>query len=164
MSHMQKKKKVLGSVNEKPPSQEIKEPPKKKPQDNMHNQAVVSYALASDKVLQVDLFVRSHAANVLFEGDDEGTSVASLVLESLAKCAPDIRAELASSILLVGGASMLPGFKTRLLNEISHLIQVSSPYSSLQGLQQSFGFVESMFGPNYLGWLGVQLLVLLIQV
>jgi len=120
----------------------------------MHNQAVVSYALAPDKVLQIDLFVRSRAANVLFEGDDEGTSVASLVLDSLAKCAPDIRAELASSILLVGGASMLPGFKKRLLNEISHLIQVSPPYSGLRGLQQSFQFVESMFGPNYLGWLG----------
>jgi len=144
------------STKEKPVQQETKKLPQKKSslQDNRHNQSIVSYALESDKVLQVDLFVRSQSTNILFEGDDEGTSVASLVLDSLIKCAPDIRAELASSILLVGGASMIPGFKKRLINEISHLIQVSPSYEALKGLQQSFRFVESMFGPNYLGWLG----------
>jgi hypothetical protein len=112
------------------------------------------YALSADSVVEIDSNVRSQAANVLFEGDDEGTSIASLLLDSLNKCAPDTRAELCANMLLTGGGSLLPGFKSRFRREVVQKIEQEEAYSSLRGLKNSFGFVDSMFPANYLGWLG----------
>lgn len=45
----------------------------------------------------------SLGTKVLFEGDEEGASLGTLILDSLQHCAVDTRCVLAQNILLVGG-------------------------------------------------------------
>lgn len=64
-------------------------------------------------------WIRERAAEVLFEGGDiDERSVVELILDSLLKVPVDLRKTLASSILVVGGTAMLPGFIQRLQAEI----------------------------------------------
>jgi len=64
-------------------------------------------------------WIRERAAEVLFEGGDfDESSVAEVILESLLKVPVDLRKTMASSILVVGGTSMLPGFIPRLHAEL----------------------------------------------
>ncbi|KAK2460960.1 hypothetical protein APHAL10511_007430 [Amanita phalloides] len=64
-------------------------------------------------------WVRERAAEVLFEGGDiDESSVAEVILESLLKVPVDLRKTMASSILVVGGTAMLPGFIMRLQTEM----------------------------------------------
>ncbi|KAG6916054.1 hypothetical protein DXG01_008627 [Tephrocybe rancida] len=68
-------------------------------------------------------WIRERAAEVLFEGGDvDEASVAEVVLDALLKVPVDLRKTLASSILLSGGTSMLPGFIPRLHAEIIHAL------------------------------------------
>ncbi|KAF7795277.1 hypothetical protein EIP86_006430 [Pleurotus ostreatoroseus] len=80
--------------------------------------------------LLVPGWVRERAAEVLFEGGDvDESSVAEVILDSLLKVPVDLRKTLASSILVVGGTPMLPGFIPRLHAEI---IRAISPPSMSQ--------------------------------
>ncbi|KAJ7227373.1 fungal-specific actin related protein [Mycena pura] len=64
-------------------------------------------------------WVRERSAEVLFEGGDvDECSVAEVILDTLLKVPLDLRKTLASSILMVGGTSMLPGFIPRLQQEL----------------------------------------------
>ncbi|KAI5122924.1 hypothetical protein M0805_007602 [Coniferiporia weirii] len=73
--------------------------------------------------LHIPGWVRERAAEVLFEGGDvdEG-SVAEVLLDALLRVPVDLRRTLASSILVVGGTAMLPGFIPRLQNELVRLL------------------------------------------
>ncbi|KAG6828624.1 hypothetical protein H0H92_007269 [Tricholoma furcatifolium] len=76
-------------------------------------------------------WIRERAAEVLFEGGDvDEASVAEVVLDSLLKVPVDLRKTLASSILVIGGTAMLPGFIPRLHAEIIRAL--SSPPTSRQ--------------------------------
>ncbi|KAH7868394.1 fungal-specific actin related protein [Lentinula edodes] len=68
-------------------------------------------------------WIRERTAEVLFEGGDvdEG-SLAEIILDALLKVPVDLRKTLASSILIVGGTSMLPGFIPRLHVELLRAI------------------------------------------
>ncbi|KIK55142.1 hypothetical protein GYMLUDRAFT_176167 [Collybiopsis luxurians FD-317 M1] len=70
-------------------------------------------------------WIRERTAEVLFEGGDvdEG-SLAEIILDALLKVPVDLRKTLASSILVVGGTSMLPGFIPRLQAEILRAISL----------------------------------------
>ncbi|KDQ16509.1 hypothetical protein BOTBODRAFT_30843 [Botryobasidium botryosum FD-172 SS1] len=50
---------------------------------------------------------------LLFEGGDVGKSVAEVILDALLKVPVDLRKDFVSSILVVGGTAMLPGFIPR---------------------------------------------------
>ncbi|KAJ6531966.1 actin-domain-containing protein [Mycena capillaripes] len=64
-------------------------------------------------------WVRERTAEVLFEGGDvDESSTAEVILDSLLKVPVDLRKTLASSILVVGGTAMLPGFIPRLQHEL----------------------------------------------
>ncbi|KAG8748259.1 hypothetical protein FRC10_007649 [Ceratobasidium sp. 414] len=72
-------------------------------------------------------WIRERAAEVLFTGGDvDERSIAEAVLDSLRKVPVDLRKELISSILVVGGTSMLPGFIPRLHAEIQALLSPST--------------------------------------
>ncbi|KII85085.1 hypothetical protein PLICRDRAFT_116486 [Plicaturopsis crispa FD-325 SS-3] len=76
-------------------------------------------------------WIRERAAEVLFEGGDvDESSVAEVILDALLKVPVDLRKILASSILVVGGTSMLPGFIPRLHAEI--LRAIAPPLSTRQ--------------------------------
>jgi len=115
--------------------------------------SAIVYPIDKESSLDVNLFVRSEAANLLFDGDEESFSIPSLVLESLKKCSEDVRFELARNLLLVGGLTMLPGFQFRLLYELERLVQTPM-YSELKGLQSHFGFIFHQFAANTLCWVG----------
>jgi actin, other eukaryote len=63
---------------------------------------------------------RSRCAEVLFghPSTPDGLDVVSIVLEAIAKCDADIRVQLASNIVCVGGTARLPGFAERLEAEL----------------------------------------------
>lgn len=64
-------------------------------------------------------WIRERAAEVLFEGGDvDESSLAEVILDALLKVPVDLRKTLASSILVVGGTAMLPGFIPRLHGEL----------------------------------------------
>eukprot|EP00051_Salpingoeca_urceolata_P028289 m.486088 g.486088 ORF g.486088 m.486088 type:complete len:555 (-) comp24179_c0_seq1:147-1811(-) len=73
--------------------------------------------------LELDHAVRVQAANVLFEDDDEDESIPVAVLKSLSKCPVDIRKQLISNVSVIGGSSMLPGFKQRLMEDLRDLLK-----------------------------------------
>ncbi|KAH8117931.1 actin-like ATPase domain-containing protein [Phellopilus nigrolimitatus] len=78
--------------------------------------------------LHIPGWVRERAAEVLFEGGDvdEG-SVAEVLLDALLRVPVDLRRTLASSILVVGGTPMLPGFIPRLQSELVRLLTRPPP-------------------------------------
>ncbi|KZT01408.1 actin-domain-containing protein [Laetiporus sulphureus 93-53] len=76
-------------------------------------------------------WIRERAAEVLFEGGDvDESSVAEVILDSLLKVPIDLRKTLASSILVVGGTPMLPGFIPRLQAELVRAVSTPSPPAS----------------------------------
>ncbi|KAI0322262.1 actin-domain-containing protein [Amylostereum chailletii] len=75
-------------------------------------------------------WIRERGGEVLFEGGDvDESSLAETVLDALLKVPVDLRKALASSILVIGGTSMLPGFIPRLHSELLRAI-ASSPSSN----------------------------------
>jgi len=76
-------------------------------------------------------WIRERGAEVLFEGGDvDESSMAEVILDSLLKVPVDLRKTLASTILVVGGTPMLPGFIPRLHSELLRAIASSSPSTS----------------------------------
>ncbi|KDQ53185.1 hypothetical protein JAAARDRAFT_137512 [Jaapia argillacea MUCL 33604] len=64
-------------------------------------------------------WIRERGAEVLFEGGDvDESSVAEVILDALLKVPVDLRKTMSSSILVVGGTAMIPGFIQRLHAEI----------------------------------------------
>jgi len=75
-------------------------------------------------------WIRERSAEVLFEGGDvDESSTAEVILDSLLKVPVDLRKTLASSILIAGGTSMLPGFIPRLHAELLRAIAPPPPPS-----------------------------------
>ncbi|KAF5340901.1 hypothetical protein D9758_012166 [Tetrapyrgos nigripes] len=73
-------------------------------------------------------WIRERTAEVLFEGGDvDESSIAEIILDTLLKVPVDLRKTLASTILISGGTSMLPGFIPRLYSEIIRAIQPPPP-------------------------------------
>ncbi|TFK93695.1 actin-domain-containing protein [Polyporus arcularius HHB13444] len=76
-------------------------------------------------------WIRERAAEVLFEGGDvDESSVAEVILDTLLKVPVDLRKTLASSILVIGGTPMLPGFIPRLQAELTRAVSQTSNSSS----------------------------------
>ncbi|KAI0719416.1 actin-domain-containing protein [Cerioporus squamosus] len=76
-------------------------------------------------------WIRERAAEVLFEGGDvDESSVAEVILDTLLKVPVDLRKTLASSILVIGGTPMLPGFIPRLQAELTRAVSQTSNSTS----------------------------------
>ncbi|KAJ3844824.1 fungal-specific actin related protein [Lentinula raphanica] len=101
------------------------------PPASMANSSTLGYG-----TIIIPGWIRERTAEVLFEGGDidEG-SLAEIILDALLKVPVDLRKTLASSILIVGGTSMLPGFIPRLHVEL--LRAISPPPSSSQQTTKS---------------------------
>jgi len=70
---------------------------------------------------------------VLFEGGDvDESSIAEVILDSLLKVPIDLRKALVSSILIVGGTAMIPGFIPRLYHELYKVLTQESPQRQSQ--------------------------------
>ncbi|EGC32474.1 hypothetical protein DICPUDRAFT_155548 [Dictyostelium purpureum] len=89
---------------------------------------------------------------------EEG-NIASTILDCLVKCEHDQRKPLSHNILLLGGTTMIPGFKRKLVIELNKQIKDNKHYNDqVGGLIGHFDFVQHPFGNNYLAWLGGSIL------
>ncbi|KAK1222858.1 hypothetical protein PQX77_014280 [Marasmius sp. AFHP31] len=69
-------------------------------------------------------WIRERTVEILFEpGDVDEKSVAEVLLDALLKVPMDLRKTMASSILVLGGTAMIPGFISRLHTELLRAIQ-----------------------------------------
>ncbi|KAJ3219637.1 hypothetical protein HDU67_000125 [Dinochytrium kinnereticum] len=116
----------------------------------------VVWRLTTGERVNVPGWVRERAAEILFEGDDDGESVASIALDAIMRCPIDIRSEMIENIVLAGGTAMLPGFQPRLMEHMQHLLENSanSEYSKIKRLSIKVKFVKTVFMPNCLSWVG----------
>ena len=70
----------------------------------------------------------------------------------LPQCPIDMRKTLAENILVVGGTSIMPGFRHRLLSELHDLLTVA-PYNQSLALKK-FKFHSAPAKENFTAWLG----------
>ncbi|XP_038066561.1 actin-related protein 10-like isoform X1 [Patiria miniata] len=114
--------------------------------------AAVEYPLDGGKILTISGDIRETACEVLFDQDNEETSVATLILDSILKCPIDMRRTLASNLVTVGGTSMLQGFNHRLLAELRELLQ--KPRYKEELAVGKFKIHDPPSQANYTAWLG----------
>lgn len=112
-------------------------------------------------------WIRERAVEVLFEGDEDEPSIAQCILDALLKLQPDLRKPLISSMLFIGGTSLLPGFQSRIKQELLRIMRdpldyEKRRYGSLLGLHKSVKFIDNpeekgagrIFMNNVRGWIG----------
>ncbi|KAJ3109358.1 hypothetical protein HDU96_007246 [Phlyctochytrium bullatum] len=114
----------------------------------------VVWRMSGGERVTVPGWVRERAAEILFEGDDDGESVASVALDAILKCPIDIRTELCENIVLAGGTAMLPGFQARLMEHLVQLLENNPQYSRIKRLAAKVKFLKTVFMPNCLTWIG----------
>lgn len=112
----------------------------------------VDYPLDGEKILHVVGSIRDSVAEILFEQDNEETSVATLILDSLIQCPIDTRKQLAENLVVMGGTAMLPGFLHRLMAEIRYLVE-KPKYKEVLATK-TFKVHTPPAKPNYVAWLG----------
>ncbi|KAL5272090.1 hypothetical protein ACHWQZ_G000340 [Mnemiopsis leidyi] len=116
-----------------------------------HRASDMSYPMSDGYHLLVSGKIRERSVEVLYDGDGEDNSIATLVLDSLLKCPIDCRVELAGRILVIGGGSMLAGFDHRLKQELTALLE-HPRFSKLSAGKLKF------YKPNYfrntMSWTG----------
>eukprot|EP00116_Pleurobrachia_bachei_P008115 sb/3468377/ len=117
-----------------------------------HRAVDMTYPMSDGQHLVINGKIRERSVEVLFDGDGDGNSVATLILDALLKCPIDCRAELAENILIIGGGSMLPGLKHRIKEEILALVAFSR-FSALQGIK-TFKFYKPNYPANIMSWVG----------
>jgi actin-related protein 10 len=80
----------------------------------------VDYRMPSGATVKLDAKIRTGPINALFTGEGiEADSITHAVLTALKRCPVDTRMELAANIVLVGGTAMIPGFRSRLAQELA---------------------------------------------
>ncbi|XP_014274198.1 actin-related protein 10 [Halyomorpha halys] len=110
------------------------------------------YRLGGYSVLRIPGEVREATYEVVFERDNEQSSLANLILESILKCGIDTRRVLAENLVIVGGTSMAPGFKSRLITELRRLVKDNVYKSKLY--ISNFKVHVPLVKENIASWLG----------
>jgi len=115
---------------------------------------VIYYPLSKEKRLEFGNIIREDAMEVLFEGLGEDISISTSILDSLKKVKMDMRYKLIQSIVLVGGTTMIPGFISRVEQDINYHLANTRKYESLIGLLGFVKLVSVPFSRIILPWLG----------
>jgi actin-related protein 10 len=116
----------------------------------------VQFPIEGQKILTIPGTVRESACQVLFEMYGYEPNIPTLVLDALLKCPIDSRKMLAENLVIIGGTSMLPGFKNRLLRELQGLVQDVEPYKSSVHFS-TFKVHQTPCRENYVSWLGASI-------
>lgn len=72
---------------------------------------------------------------------------------------PENRGRVLQNIVLAGGSCMFAGFKVRLLNELSHLIQTCDEFEDLRVHAERVAIPDCVFAPNVAAWVGASLMM-----
>ncbi|RCI07074.1 hypothetical protein CU098_013960, partial [Rhizopus stolonifer] len=112
-------------------------------------------------------WIRERTVEVLFEGDEDESSIAQCILDALLKLQPDLRKPLISSMLFIGGTSLLPGLQSRMKQELLRIMRdpldyEKRKYGPLLRLHKSIKFIDNpeekgagrIFMNNVRGWIG----------
>ncbi|KAI8390352.1 hypothetical protein BD560DRAFT_319533 [Blakeslea trispora] len=112
-------------------------------------------------------WLRERTTEVLFEGDEDEPSIPHCILDSLLKLQSDLRKPLISSMLFIGGTSLLPGIQARMKQELLRIMRdpldyEKRKYGSLLRLHKSIEFIDNpeekgagrIFMNNVRGWVG----------
>jgi actin-related protein 10 len=102
--------------------------------------------------VRVPSAARIAPATVFFGGDEEGDTVASLMVGAVSKCPSDVRRAVLQNVVLVGGFASLAGIAGRLSNELDDALAVSPVLSSLRPEVRVAR--PSLCRPNTTGWVG----------
>ena len=116
-----------------------------------HMAPMITYPISGSQLLLVDGITREGSAELLWTIDGDCMSVASMLLDAIMASPVDTRKELAQSLLLVGGTTMMPGFKARLNQELKSLL-ASPKYENIK--ISTFKMFKPPAQPNYTAWLG----------
>lgn len=115
------------------------------------------FPLDSCSILHVPGWLRELACEVLFVNRvDSQLTLPRLILSTLAKAPVDLKRDLASNIVLIGGGFMLPGCKSRLADEIKSILENSNDPDEFDK-RLPFKKVAYHRPPaldNYTAWLG----------
>ena len=93
-------------------------------------------------------WIRGRFSEILFQNfnDIDNPSIPESLIKSLVKIPIDLRKQLSSNCLIIGGTSSLPGLKTRLKNEVKDLLFKSKfikrPLMDLSNLTDSFEIIN----------------------
>ncbi|KAK3730365.1 hypothetical protein QZH41_014846 [Actinostola sp. cb2023] len=112
----------------------------------------VDYPLDGGRILRIEGQIREQTFDILFDGDEEEKSIATVLLDSLILCPIDTRKKLAENIVLIGGTAMTPGFKHRLMQEIYILLQ--SPQYKDKLFIKTVKMHQTPVNANSTAWLG----------
>jgi len=116
-----------------------------------HLAPLVNYPMSGSQFLQVDGITREGSSELLWNLDNDYISVASMILDSILASPLDCRRQLSDSLVIIGGTSMMPGFKSRLNQELKSLL--SDPkYEKLS--ITGFKMYKPPGQPLYTAWLG----------
>ncbi|RIB08693.1 hypothetical protein C2G38_1982447 [Gigaspora rosea] len=111
--------------------------------------------------LIIPSWIRERCAEVLFEGDEDESSIVGCALECLLKTPMHLRRPLFSSILLIGGTTLLPNFQQRFAQEVLRALNKDRRFKPLSGLADHFEFLEDngkIFVANCRAWVGGSLI------
>ncbi|CAG8826991.1 27763_t:CDS:2, partial [Gigaspora margarita] len=113
--------------------------------------------------LIIPSWIRERCAEVLFEGDEDESSIVGCALECLLKTPMHLRRPLFSSILLIGGTTLLPNFQQRFAQEVLRALNKDRRFKPLSGLADHFEFLEDngsgkVFVANCRAWVGGSLI------
>eukprot|EP00794_Sanderia_malayensis_P016072 gene16071-17695_t len=112
----------------------------------------VCFAVDNGEKIDVDGKLRANSFDILFDGDDEGKSIATCILDSLARCPIDCRQALSENLVLIGGTAMTPGFAARVLAEVKDALS-SEAYKKKLAIKR-VKLRQLLVQPNYAAWLG----------
>eukprot|EP00117_Sycon_ciliatum_P044979 scpid56590/ scgid32376/ Actin-related protein 10 len=114
----------------------------------------VNYPVDDDTTIIIDGHVRSCAADVMFVDDTDGMCLPRSILSAIAKAPIDCRKLLAENLVIVGGASEMPGFRHRLLAELKAWL--GKPEFSQLSIKQ-FKMHQNLVPANTMCWVGASI-------
>lgn len=114
-----------------------------------------NFYIRGNKTLTIPGALRESVCEVLFEMYGEEHTIPTLIIDALLRCSIDVRKLLGENIVIIGGTSLIPGFKHRLMTELKKLV-TSEKYSS-RIYFDTFKFHQLPCKENYAAWLGASI-------
>lgn len=112
----------------------------------------IQYPVPGRAAITVSGKTRELAAEPLFAKDNELASLPDIILQCIMQCPIDVRRPLAENILVTGGTVCMPGLKSRLAQELRHLV-TQAPYNERLHIGE-FKFHSAPAHDNSVAWLG----------
>jgi len=114
------------------------------------------YYLNGSTTLMIPGSIREESCEVLFEQDNDRISVSTIILDCLLKSPVDTVKQLAKNLVFIGGTSMVPGFKHRVLTELNEAIRSEERYRESLA-ECEFRLHNPPTHPNLVSWLGASI-------